>query len=366
MASLYRGSLVALTLAATVSTVAQAEDNVIHFYNWSDYIDEATLPNFEAETGIKVVYDVFDSNEVLEAKLLSGQSGFDLVVPTNDFLGKQIKAGAFLKLDKSKLPNLVNLDPVIMKALEEVDPGNEYAFPYMWGTTGIGYNEEKVLAALGENAPLDSWDLVFNPQNLAKLQSCGVAMLDAPTEIMSSALKYLGLNPNSTSSSDYKKAEDLLMSLRPYVTYFHSSRYINDLANGDICVAVGWSGDVSQAAARAEEANNGVSVTYTIPKEGALMWFDMLAIPKDAKNIEDTHTLLNYLLKPEVTADITNYVWYANANPASYPLVDAEIINDVSIFPTADVKNNLWIAKVLPPSTNRVITRSWTKVKTGQ
>lgn len=361
-----RGSLTALALSAAFSASVQADDKVVHFYNWSDYIDESTLPNFEAETGIKVIYDVFDSNEVLEAKLLSGQSGFDLVVPTNDFLGKQIQAGAFQKLDKSLLSNWSNLDPVIMKNLDAVDPGNQYAFPYMWGTTGIGYNEEKVLAVLGGSAPLDSWSLVFDPQNLAKLQECGVAMLDAPTEIMGAALNYLGLDPNSTNKDDYEKAEALLMELRQHVTYFHSSRYINDLANGDICVAVGWSGDVAQAAARAEEAENGIEVTYSIPKEGALMWFDMLAIPKDAKNVESTHALMNYLLRPNVIADITNYVWYANPNPASFSLVDEEVISDTSIFPPADVMKKLWVAKVLPARTNRIITRSWTKIKTGQ
>ena len=241
-------TLLATATAVSISTAATAEE-VVNVYNWSDYIAEDTLDNFQKETGIRPVYDVFDSNEVLEAKLLSGSSGFDIVVPSNQFLGKQIKAGAFLPLDRSKLPNWENLDPTLLRALETNDPGNQYAFPYLWGTTGIGYNAEKVKAVLGEDAPLNSWDLVFKPENMEKLASCGVAFLDAPAEIIPSALFYLGLNPNSTDAADYPKAQELLMSVRPHITYFHSSKFITDLANGDICVAVGWSGDILQAAA---------------------------------------------------------------------------------------------------------------------
>ncbi|MFD1381957.1 polyamine ABC transporter substrate-binding protein [Rhodanobacter aciditrophus] len=360
-----RVSMLAVAASVVVPLSVQAED-VVHFYNWSDYIDEETLPSFEAQTGNKVVYDVFDSNEVLEAKLLSGQSGFDLVVPTNDFLGKQIQAGAFMELDRSKLPNWSNLDPQIMSLLENVDPDNKYGVPYMWGTTGIGVNVDKVKEVLGDDAPINSWSLVFEKEYLEKLQSCGVVSLDAPTEVMSSAMNYLGLDPNSTAKADLAKATDLLMSVRPYYRYFHSSRYINDLANGDICVAIGWSGDVAQAAARAEEADNGVNVSYTIPKEGALMWFDMLAIPRDARNPEGAHELINYLMRPEITANITNYVWYANANPASMSMVDEEIATDESIFPPADVKAKLWLPVVLDQRTARTVTRSWNRIKTGQ
>ena len=357
----------ALAVAATsvVSLSAQAEE-VVHFYNWSDYIDEETLPSFEKETGTSVVYDVFDSNEVLEAKLLSGQSGFDLVVPTNDFLGKQIKAGAFMPLDRTALPNWSNLDPHMMKLLEDVDPGNQYAVPYMWGTTGIGINVEKVEQALGDDAPLNSWSLVFEKEYLEKLQSCGVVALDAPTEVLSSALNYLGLDPNSTGKGDLEKATDLMLSVRPYYRYFHSSKYINDLANGDICVVIGWSGDVAQAAARAEEADNGVSVQYIIPKEGALMWFDMLAIPRDAKNPEGAMALMNFLMRPDITANITNYVWYANANPESMTMVDPEIAGDESIFPPQEVMQKLWLPKVLDQRTTRTVTRAWNRIKTGQ
>lgn len=358
-------SALALTAVAAIPFSAQAED-VVHFYNWSDYIDEETLPSFEQETGTSVVYDVFDSNEVLEAKLLSGQSGFDLVVPTNDFIGKQIQAGAFMPLDRSALPNWSNLDPKIMSLLEGVDPGNKYSVPYMWGTTGIGINETKVKELLGEDAPVDSWSLVFEKEYLEKLQSCGVVALDAPTEIISSALNYLGLDPNTTDKADINKATDLMLSVRPYYRYFHSSKYINDLANGDVCVVIAWSGDVAQAAARAEEANNGVDIRYVIPKEGALMWFDMLAIPRDAKNAAGAHELINFLLRPEITANITNYVWYANANPASMSMVDADVANDESIFPTQAVRDKLWLPSVLDQRTTRTITRAWNKIKSGQ
>jgi len=296
-------TLLATATVVSIGTAAQAEE-VVNVYNWSDYIAEDTLDNFQEATGIRPVYDVFDSNEVLEAKLLSGSSGFDIVVPSNQFLGKQIKAGAFMPLDRSKLPNWENLDPTLLRALETNDPGNQYAFPYLWGTTGIGYNPEKVKAVLGEDAPVNSWDLVFKPENMEKLASCGVAFLDAPAEIIPSALFYLGLDPNSSSAEDYPKAQELLMSVRPHITYFHSSKFITDLANGDICVAVGWSGDILQAAARADEAENGVEVKYVIPKEGAAMWFDMMAIPKDAKNVDNAYAFMDYILRPEVIADL--------------------------------------------------------------
>jgi len=239
-------TLLALSLTAAVAGAAQADSKVLHVYNWSDYIAEDTLANFEKETGIKVVYDVFDSNEVLEAKLLAGSSGYDVVVPSNPFLAKQIKAGVFQKLDKSKLPNWSNLDKDLLKALDPSDPGNQYSVPYMWGTIGIGYNVEKVKAVLGEDAPVDSWDLVFKPENMEKLKSCGVSFLDSPTEILPAALHYLGYAPDSSKADELKKAEELFLSIRPSVAYFHSSKYISDLANGNICVAIGYSGDIYQ------------------------------------------------------------------------------------------------------------------------
>ncbi len=353
--------------AMAFATSAHAEEpKVLNIYNWSDYIAEDTIEKFEKETGIKVTYDVFDSNEVLEAKLLAGSSGYDLVVPSASFMARQIQAGVFQKLDKSKLPNLKNLDPAIMERVAEFDPGNEHAIVYMWGTTGIGYNEEKVAERLGEDAPTNSWDLVFKPENVSKLADCGVSVLDAPTEIIPAAMNYLGLDPKSANPEDFKKAADLLTEIKPHLRYFHSSQYINDLANGDTCVAVGWSGDIFQARDRADEAENGNSIAYVIPGEGALSWFDMLAIPADAKHPENAHKFLNFVMEAQITADITNYVWYASANTPALELIDEEILADPGIFPPDEVKEKLWVSPVYDAKADRAINREWTRVKTGQ
>ena len=353
-------------LAVLTVSPAIAAEKVLHIYNWSDYIAEDTIKKFEAKTGIKVTYDVYDSNEVLEAKMLAGSSGYDIVVPTSDFLQRQIAAGVYAKLDKSKLPNLKNMDPDLMKALANYDPGNEHAVIYMWGTTGLGYNKKAVAKRLGDKAPTDSWALVFDPANAAKLQDCGITMLDAPTELIPAAMNYLGLDPRSTKKADLEKGAALLTKIRPFVRYFHSSQYISDLANGDVCVSVGWSGDVFQARDRADEAKNGVEIGYSIPKEGALQWFDSLAIPVDAKNKDEAYAFINFIMEPQITADITNYVWYANGNKASMPMVDKEIKEDTSIFPTKEVEAKLWGSKVYNKRTDRIITRLWTKIKTGK
>jgi putrescine transport system substrate-binding protein len=343
------------------------EEKVLNVYNWSDYIAEDTLANFKAETGIKVTYDVFDSNEVLEAKLLAGNTGFDVVVPSLSFLARQIKAGVFMPLDKAKLTNYDNHDKALLKTIATLDEGNVHSIPYLWGTTGIGYNVDKVKEILGEDAPVDSWDLVYKKENLEKLSACGVAFLDAPGEIIPGVLHYLGEDPNTFDTNLIKgKAADHLSELRPYITYFHSSQFINDLANGDICVAVGWSGDILQASDRAAEAENGVEVAYVIPKEGALTWFDMLAIPKDAKHPENAHLFLNYLLRPEVMAGISDYVWYANGNKASLPLIDEEVTSHPGIYPTEDAAKNLYSAVMTPAKVDRAYTRTWTKIKTGK
>jgi len=361
----YSKTLIALSLTGAIAGFAQAADKSVNVYNWSDYIAEDTNANFEKQTGIKVVYDVFDSNEVLEAKLLSGASGYDVVVPSNQFLAKQIKAGVFQKLDKSKLPNWKNLNADLMKSLETADPGNQYAFPYLWGTTGIGYNVDKVKAALGVDK-IDSWDVIFKPENIEKLKSCGVSLLDAPQEIMAAALFYQGLNPNPSSPADVAKAEELLMKIRPSITYFHSSKYISDLANGDICIAVGWSGDIFQAKSRAEEAKNGVNVVYVIPKEGAAAFFDMMAIPADAKNTDSALAYLNYILEPKVIAPISDYVAYPNGNAASTPLVAEDIRNNPAIYPSEETMKKLYTFGELSPKVQRAMTRSWTKLKSGQ
>lgn len=348
------------------SFVVFSQTRNLYIYNWSSYIAPDTLKNFEKQTGIKVVYDVFDSNEVLESKLMAGKTGFDLVVPSDSFLERQAKVGIFMPLDKSKLPNYQNLDENLLKMLASHDPDNRYAIPYMWLTTGIGYNVDKVKKALGEDAPVDSWDLVFNPDNLKKLSRCGVAFLDAPTEIFPTVLNYLGLNPNSENPDDYKAATDLLMKLRPSVTYFHSSRFINDLANGDICVAVGWSGDIMQAIEAAKEANNNENVKYFIPKEGAIAYFDVFAIPKDAENVDEAYAFLNYLMEPQVIADISNHVFYANAVKNSEPFLDERIKNDPAIYPSKETMDKLFSLRVMPPKIDKLITRSWTRVLTDR
>lgn len=358
-------TLALMTALAAGSAVA-SEEKVLHVYNWSDYIAEDTVANFEKETGIKVVYDVFDSNEVLEAKLLAGNTGFDVVVPSSDFLARQIQAGVFQALDKSKLPNLANMDADVMKLLAEKDPDNAHSVPYLGGTTGIGYNAKKVAAIMGPDFKMDSWDAVLKPENLSKLSKCGVSFLNAPTEIFATVLHYMGKNPNSVDIADYKAAGELLSTLRPYITYFHSSQYINDLANGDICVAIGWSGDVMQASKRAEEAKNGVEVNYVVPKEGALVFYDMLAVPADAKHPGNAMAFINYLMKPDVIAKVSNYVSYASGNKASIPLVDEKIRNNPNIYIPDAMKPKMFALKVLPQKVNREVTRVWTKVKTGK
>lgn len=358
--------ILALSVWAGCGAMA-AEEKVLNIYNWSDYIAEDTIASFEKETGIKVTYDVFDSNEVLEAKLLAGNTGFDLVVPSLSFLSRQVQAGVFMPLDKSRLSNYANLDPELMRRVAVLDKDNAHAIPYLWGTTGIGYNVNKVKQILGDDAPVDSWALIFEPANLEKLKACGVAFLDAPVEVIPAVLGYLGEDPNTFDTGLIQgKAQDRLMQLRPHITYFHSSQYINDLANGDICVALGWSGDILQAADRAEEADNGVEIAYVVPREGAAMWFDMMAIPNDARHPGNALLFMDYVMRPQVIAAISNYVWYANANTASKPFVDKEILEDPGIYPTPEAEKKLYTFTVLPPKVDRVYTRTWTRVKTGK
>lgn len=353
-------------VALTATNPASASDNVLNIYNWSDYIAEDTAAKFTEATGIEVVYDVYDSNDVLEAKLLAGRTGYDIVVPTADFLERQIAAGIYQPLDKSKLPNLKNLDPVIAANAAAHDPDNAHSVVYMWGTTGVGYNIDKIKERLGEDFVVDSWNIVFDPEIVAQLADCGVTFLDAKDEMLPAALNYLGHDPNSFDRDELQQAADLMKAVRPHIRYYHSSQYINDLANGDICLAVGWSGDVFQARDRASEADNGVDIAYVIPKEGAYQWFDMLAIPVDAPNPDAAHAFINFVLEPQIAADITNYVWYASPNQAAMSLIDPEITADPGIFPPAAVKENLWVAKVHPPRVDRLMTRLWTSVKTGR
>ena len=358
--------LAAATAAVTMTASAfAAEEKVVHVFNWSDYIDESILADFTKETGIKVVYDVFDSNEILETKLLAGATGYDVVVPSGTFLSRQVQAGVFKKLDKSKLPNLKNMWDVVAKRTSVYDPDNAYSINYMWGTTGIGYNVEKTKERIGKDK-ITSWEVFFNPEILKKFADCGVHVLDAPSEIIPAALNYLGKDPDSKDRDDIKKAGELLASIRPHVQKFHSSEYINALANGDICLAIGWSGDVFQARDRAAEAKNGVTVDYAVPIEGALMWFDQMAIPTDAPHPENALTFINYIMKPEVIAKASNYVYYANGNKASQPLLEKDITEDTAIYPTPEALEKLYITTTYPPKVQRVVTRTWTNVKTGQ
>src|SRR5215813_708783 len=337
-----RFALVAAAAMAATPAAAQPKERVVNVYNWSDYMAPGVVEDFSKETGIKVRYDTFDSNDTLETKLLAGKSGYDVVVPTAYFLERQIKAGVFQKLDKAKLPNLANMWPEISQRLAAYDPGNQYAVNYMWGTTGIGYNIRKTREVLGGNGTIDSWDTVFKPESLAKFKDCGVHLLDSSDDILAAALHYLGLDPNSANEADLQKAADLIVKIRPYVRKFHSSEYLNALASGDICLVVGWSGDVKQAQRRAAEAKAGVEIGYAIPKEGAQMFFDNLAIPKDAKNVEAAHALVDYLLRPEVAARNTEYVSYANGNLASQKFISKAVLEDRSIYPDAATMQRLY------------------------
>ena len=353
-------------MLALLAPAARAQQRTVNFYNWSNYIAPGVLEDFTKETGIKVVYDTFDANETLETRLLAGKSGYDVVVPTAYFLQRQITAHVFQPLDKSKLPNLVNAWPEVTKRLAVYDPGNVYGANYMWGTTGIGYNVQAVQKILGPAARIDSWDIVFKPENLAKFKDCGVQMLDSADDILPAALGYLGLDPNSTRPADLEKAADLVTAIRPYVRKFHSSEYLSALATGEICLVVGWSGDIMQARSRAAEAKSGVEIGYAIPKEGAQMFFDNLAIPADAKNVSEAYELINYLYRPDVAAKNSNFLSYANGNLASQKLIDPRILNDKTIYPDEATMAKLFVISARDPATQRVINRLWTKVKTGR
>jgi putrescine transport system substrate-binding protein len=345
---------------------AMAEDKTLNVYNWSDYIADTTIPRFEKETGIKVKYDNYDSDDTLQAKMLTGKAGYDIVVPTSNYMARQIEAGIYQKLDKSKLPNLKNLDPSIMSQIAGADPGNKYGVPWAWGTDGLGYNLNKVHAILGANAPLDSWDILFKPEYISKLKSCGVSVLDQAADVFPIALHYLGKDPNSKTPADYQAAFELLKKIRPYITQFNSSGYINDLANGDICFAVGWSGDVNIAKHRAQEAGKSYKVQYVIPKSGAPMWADIMVIPKDAAHPENALKWINYIEDPKVNAEITNKVFYPTANAAAKQYVKPEIANDPTIYPPAATMKTLFLLKPLPAEILRLENRLWTQLKTGR
>lgn len=363
--TIFRCCLFALAGLFGAPAVARAADE-LHIYNWSDYVAEDTIARFQQETGIKVTYDVYDSNEVLAGKLSAGSTGFDVVVPTTNFLAKQIAAGAHQKLDKAKLKNYDKLDPKLLELMQATDPGNDYAVPYLWGTNGIGVNVDKVRKLLGPDYPMDSYDLVFKPEIVARLAACGVTLLDSPNEIFPELLNYLGMNPNSEKPEDYQRAAEHLARIKPHVRQFHSSQYINDLATGEICVAYGYSGDVGIAKARAGEAGNGVNLLYVIPKEGTALWFDSLVIPKDAKNVDSAHRFIDFVLRPEIIAAITNTVTYPNANREATALVDEGLRQDPNVYPPEGVMARMFTELPKPPAIERLMTRLFTKVKTGR
>lgn len=353
--------------ALVAGTSARAEaQRVLNVYNWSDYVDPAVLEEFGKKTRIRVRYDTFDTNDMLEAKLLAGRSGYDVVAPTGYLLQRLIQAKILQPLDKTRLPNLVHLWPQISEQLAQYDPGNDFGVNYMWGTTGIGYNAGKAREILGAGGKVDSWDMVFRPDNLARFRDCGIHMLDSAEDILPQALRFLGLDPNSTQPADLQKAADLVIAIRPLVRKFHASEYLNALASGEICFAVGFSGDVKQAQKRAAEAKKGIEVAYALPREGAQLWFDNLAIPRDARNVAEAHEFINFLQTPEIAARNSNFISYANGNLASQKFIDREVLDDRAIYPDAAMMAKLFTVKAHDPATTRLFTRLWTRIKTGR
>ena len=360
-------AVLAFPFPFALSSLAWAQERVVNVYNWSDYIDPKVLEDFTRETGIKVVYDTYDSNEVLETRLLAGKTGYDVVVPSGTFLQRQIAAALYQKLDKAKLPHAQGLWPEVMARLAVYDPGNLYAVNYMWFTTGIAYNVDKAKERLGDSlSGLDSWDIVFKPENLKKFADCGVYVLDSPEDLFTIALRYLQLDPNSKKPADLKRAAALLAAMRPYVKKYHSSEYINALANGDICLAIGWSGDTFQARNRAHESANGVEIAYVVPKEGTLMSLDSLAILKDAPHVEEAYAFIDFLLRPEIAARNTNATNFANGVLASRPFIAKDIIDNKSIYPDDALMARLFTVTTYDQPTQKYVTREWTRIKTGK
>ncbi|MEE4677122.1 polyamine ABC transporter substrate-binding protein [Pseudomonas alliivorans] len=352
-------ALAALMLLASTSHAAET----VNIYNWTDYIAPDTLKNFESATHYKTVYETYETNEHLNAKLMAGHSGYDVVFPSVHFMGRQIEKGLLKTLDKSQLPNWKNLNPVLLKALNASDPGNQHGFPYLWGSTGIGYNVAMVKAALGKDAPLNSWDLLLKPENIKKLAGCGVAVIDSAPAMLPIALNYLGLEPHSENPEDYARAQAVLTAVRPYIRNFSSSQYIADLASGNICVAVGYSGDISQAQEQAAQGGNTIVINYVVPKEGAPMWFDMVAIPEDAPNPKAAYAFLNYLLRPDVIAGITNVVHYANGNEKADALIKPALWTDTDVYPDADMLDRMFAMAPVPEKIDALRAKIWRDIK---
>jgi len=356
---------VVIAVGAGAFFLATQQQETLNIYNWSDYIAEDTIANFEAETGIKVTYDVYDSNEILEAKMMAGSSGYDLVVPTGDFLARGREAGAYQDMDVSRLANYANQDEEVQQIANAQMEADNAGIVYMWGTTGIAFNEAMVAERLGDDAPTDSWSLILDPANAAKLQDCGIAVLDAPTDVLPNVIAYLGRNGTSTDVADFEAAGEILNAVQPYLRYIHSSQSINDMANGDLCAAIMWSGDAFQAAARAEEADNGHVIDYYIPNEGTNLWFDLMAIPADAKNVDNAYKFIDYMIRADVAADNVNYIWYASGNEAAKADIDPEILEHPGIYPTEAARANLFTTPVYDAALDRAVTRIWSSFTSG-
>lgn len=353
----------ALTAAFSAT---QAQENVVNVYNWAEYTAPDTISGFEKATGIKARYDTFDSNDTLQAKLLTGKSGYDVVVPSTHYAARQIEGGLFQKLDKSKIPNWEHLDPDIMAVLAEVDPGNEYLIPWGYGTNGLGFNVTRAKEILGEDVELGNWDLLFKPENAEKMKACGISMLDEAAQVFPAVLHYLGKDPNSSNPDDYKEALELLKGIRPYIRQFSSSGYIDELAAGDLCMVYGFSGDVMISSYRAKQAKKDYAIDYYIPAGGAPAWFDTMAIPKGAAHVDAAHTFINYIETPEVHAAITNTMFFPNANKSAREFVMPEVANNPMIYPPADVAKTLYVIKPQPLAIQRLQTRMWSELKSGR
>ena len=362
----YRVAIGCALLLVMAACTQQGHDGekLLNVYSWADYIAPDTVANFEKETGIKVRYDTYDNNEVLETKLLTGHTNYDVVLPSGNFLEHQLGAGVYRKLDKSLLPNLANTDPEIMRWIAVHDPGNLYAIPYMWSTAGLGYNIDKVHARLGTGA-IDSWSLLFNPENAAKLQDCGIAIIDSARDVFASAILFLGHDPNRQDPADLTAASEVLRKIRPFIRYIDPAQHTADLANGNVCLSLAWSGDIGQARGRAGEAKTGMNLAYLVPREGAIILVDTLAIPADAPHPGNAHLWLNYLMRPNVIAGITNAIKYPNGNLASLPLVLAAIKADETIYPTQATRARLIPIRAVSAEYSRLLTREWTRFRTG-
>jgi putrescine transport system substrate-binding protein len=365
LASLFTLAVSAQAADKSADAKTAAEEKQLNIYNWSDYITKDTITNFEKETGIKVQYDVYDSNQMLESKLMAGKTGYDIVVPTaSPYMVRQIGLKILQKLDKSKLTNYKNLDADIMKRLAVQDPNNEYGVPWMWGSVGIGYNVKKI-KEIDPTAKVDSLGIIFDPKNAEKFKACGIAMLDSPSDILPNALVYAGLDPNSEKKEDLEKAKEVMMAIRPHVRQFHSSKYIDDLANGDLCLVLGYSGDIIQARNRAAEAKNGTEINYVLPKEGAQIWVDVMVIPADAKHPNNAHKFLDYVMRPDVIAANSNFIGYANANKPALALVSPEIKNNKEIYPDQATMQKMYTIKSASQAVDRMRTRAWTSILSG-